>query len=351
MVSRFLTLALVATLLGVATSRVEAQLGQQFGVNTVKTTTVTPGGNFDPREGDFCGMASLSCAAVEIGGNPTGGSTGTDTVINVDLMTGGADATILGIGWQVGVDSAAPSWRSEATVDFAGAVTLIPGLGDDSPGASTYSSSGIQDLSMIDLDGDGVLVDLSFVASGGMMSLTLFESFDDSGLSPDGMYMSDSTITIEYFVPVTCDFDADGDCDADDIDMLVGVGPIAGGVSAAGNEVYDLNTDGTIDLDDRDLWLASAATENGLGSPYKLGDATLDGTVDGNDFLAWNASKFSNTLNWSDGNFNGDSVVDGNDFLAWNANKFSSSDVAAVPEPTSLMVLFLGLCGVATLRR
>ncbi|MEM8681600.1 MAG: hypothetical protein AAGF97_19815, partial [Planctomycetota bacterium] len=72
------------------------------------------------------------------------------------------------------------------------------------------------------------------------------------------------------------------------------------------------------------------------GNPYLLGDANLDGIVDGQDFLIWNANKFTNTDHWCSADFTADGVVDGQDFLVWNANKFTSSDqvIATVPEPT-----------------
>lgn len=98
------------------------------------------------------------------------------------------------------------------------------------------------------------------------------------------------------------------------------------------------------DLIDRADWLALAATENGLGSPYKLGDANLDGVVDGPDFISWNTAKFTANLLWSQGNFNADSDVDGQDFLAWNGNKFTSSDGAgAVPEPATGMLTLVAM--------
>lgn len=140
-----------------------------------------------------------------------------------------------------------------------------------------------------------------------------------------------------------CDFSGDGLCDVSDVDLLQSLGPVATGVPAAGNEEFDLNDDGVIDLLDRDQWLADAAAQNSLGSPYKLGDANLDGSVDGQDFLAWNAAKFTSSLRWSDGNFNGDAVVDGKDFLDWNSFKFQSSDVARVPEPATVMWFAFGL--------
>ncbi len=84
------------------------------------------------------------------------------------------------------------------------------------------------------------------------------------------------------------------------------------------------------------------------GSPYLKGDANLDGTVDGMDFLDWNANKFTSTPAWCSGDFNADGVVDGQDFLIWNGNKFMSADgqVASVPEPSSLSLATLLLASL-----
>jgi hypothetical protein len=89
-----------------------------------------------------------------------------------------------------------------------------------------------------------------------------------------------------------------------------------------------------------------------LGSPYKLGDANIDGVVDGQDFIAWNGSKFSGNLLWSAGDFNADGVVDGQDFILWNENKFTSSDgISAVPEPGMGVLLIASLIILAVVRR
>ena len=78
---------------------------------------------------------------------------------------------------------------------------------------------------------------------------------------------------------------------------------------------------------DRDIWLSAAGNINlGPGKAYLLGDANLDGTVDGADFVIWNNHKFTSNPHWCDGNFNGDTDVDGADFLVWSAFKFQSSD-------------------------
>jgi hypothetical protein len=151
-------------------------------------------------------------------------------------------------------------------------------------------------------------------------------------------------------VQLACDFNGTSSCDVDDLDLMFAEGPIANGVSVTLgiNDHFDINGDTLIDLLDRDAWLAHAAAEDNLGTPYKLADANLDGIVDGQDFLDWNAAKFTSSLLWSDGNFNGDTVVDGQDFLAWNANKFTSSDgVSTVPEPGMAMMAFVVIlvCG------
>ena len=144
-----------------------------------------------------------------------------------------------------------------------------------------------------------------------------------------------------------CDFDANGDCSVDDLNTLLAEGPISGGIPVdSSNQRYDINNDGVLNNDDAALWLSEAALVDGLASPYKEGDANLDGFVDGSDFVIWNESKFSASLAWDNGDFNGDGFVDGQDFILWNANKFTASDVAVVPEPSAGLLILIGLLGL-----
>jgi len=150
-----------------------------------------------------------------------------------------------------------------------------------------------------------------------------------------------------------CDLNSDTVCDTSDLNLLLELGPLATDipVNYGANDQFDLNGDGLINMADRDAWLAGAAAQNGFASAYLPADANLDGTVDGVDFLAWNASKFTESLLVTDGDFTGDGLVDGSDFLVWNSLKFSSSDIVSVPEPGAIASLLLVAMAAATNRR
>ena len=108
-----------------------------------------------------------------------------------------------------------------------------------------------------------------------------------------------------------------------------------------------------VNLDDRDVWLADAGAVNlPSGNAYLLGDATLDGVVDGQDFIEWNDNKFTSIAAWCAGDFSADGTVDGQDFILWNDNKFMSADgVAAVPEPSTFGVLIAAVIGLVVAGR
>jgi hypothetical protein len=137
------------------------------------------------------------------------------------------------------------------------------------------------------------------------------------------------------------DFNDDGLFDCLDVDALVGV--IAAG---SNNPAFDLTADGNVDLDDRDAWLSLAGDHNlGTGRAYLLGDANLNGNVDGSDFGIWNANKFTSVAAWCQGDFSADGVVDGSDFGLWNSSKFTSSDTTAtVPEPSYWFLAVFSVC-------
>jgi hypothetical protein len=62
----------------------------------------------------------------------------------------GANAHVIGIGWDVNLVATAPSWLSELVVSFGATsssfINLTAGIGDDFSGASNYTSGGVIDL-------------------------------------------------------------------------------------------------------------------------------------------------------------------------------------------------------------
>ena len=134
------------------------------------------------------------------------------------------------------------------------------------------------------------------------------------------------------------DFDLDGQFTCEDADALVEAIN-----TPDSSTLFDLNGDGPRDYADLELWLEIAGAENNSsGAPYLAGDANLDGSVDGEDFLAWNANKFTPDASWCKGDFDASGLIDGNDFLIWNRKKFQSVDSKfTVPEPASLWLLAL----------
>ncbi len=130
---------------------------------------------------------------------------------------------------------------------------------------------------------------------------------------------------VDFATQIDGDFNDDGVYDCNDVNMLTTV--VADGTN---DSQFDLNDDGVVNGDDTTAWLAEAGAANlATGNSYLVGDANLDGFVDGSDFNIWNQNKFTTSSHWCGANFNGDAVIDGSDFNAWNANKFTAADVMA----------------------
>ena len=160
---------------------------------------------------------------------------------------------------------------------------------------------------------------------------------------PQMSYLQPHLVGIET---VTCDFNTDTACDLSDLNTLLAAGPLSTGQAVIPSRTDQLDIDGNnvLDFEDVTRWLSDAAQWNGLASSYQLGDANLDGVVDGTDFGLWNAHKFTSNLQWDQGDFNGDGATDGSDFNLWNAHKFTSSDAdSGVPEPSGGVLAYVGM--------
>lgn len=143
------------------------------------------------------------------------------------------------------------------------------------------------------------------------------------------------------------DFNDDGNINCQDIDALVSQ------VANATHDIaYDLTDDGLVTAADLQAWLAEAGTELiGPDAVFLPGDANLDGFVDVSDFNNWNEHRFAATPAWCHGDWNADGVVDVIDLNLWNGNKFQSAGAAAVPEPTSMLLLIAAAAFLTRHRR
>lgn len=134
-----------------------------------------------------------------------------------------------------------------------------------------------------------------------------------------------------------CDFDGDGNCNGTDIDPLVF--DIAAGSNTG---TFDLTGDGSVNLDDRDAWLAAAgAAHLTSGDSYILGDQDLNGTVDSSDLgLLLNNFGATEGVSYTGGDLNGDSNVNSTD-LGLLLNEFGGMAAQSVPEPNGFVLALL----------
>ncbi len=102
---------------------------------------------------------------------------------------------VIGIGWDVVLETYGASWASEASIALGDSVDgaalfLSPASGEDAPlGEPTaYSSGGIVDLIGLGLD---------FSVASGVLSLELFEGFDDVAGEADAAWLAGSTISVQ----------------------------------------------------------------------------------------------------------------------------------------------------------
>ena len=147
-----------------------------------------------------------------------------------------------------------------------------------------------------------------------------------------------------------CDFDADFECNLNDLDAMYHAADISQGtvVIPGLNQQFDMDLDGVVDTADLDQWLVTAAAFNGFASAFVRGDTNLDGRVDATDLnnvgLNWQAV---GATTWRGGDFNDDNHVNAGDLnnlaLNWLYRDSSLPSAANVPEPNTALLLCLAL--------
>ena len=135
------------------------------------------------------------------------------------------------------------------------------------------------------------------------------------------------------------DFNSNGQLDTEDVDLLS-----ADIRSTLNTPEFDLNADRQINSDDLRAWVE-------VVKDTWFGDANLDGQVDFGDFLTL-STNFASEGGWADGNFttDTDTMVAFEDFLLLSKNFGQSTNAMAVPEPSSVSLLWMVVFGVGVLR-
>jgi hypothetical protein len=104
----------------------------------------------------------------------------------------GANAHVIGIGWDITLTAFDPSWLSELVVSFGSSsstfIDLTPGVGFDDPGTASFTSEGVIDLVGLGFDFN--------VDADGMLHMEFFEGFDDASVAIDGLWKS-GALTIQ----------------------------------------------------------------------------------------------------------------------------------------------------------
>ncbi len=169
----------------------------------------------------------------------------------------------------------------------------------------------------------------------------------DRDMSGTFRFVQVATQSITTIGGDSLDFNADNNVGVADLDLLVDE------IARSGdNVVFDLTSDGVIDVDDLHEWLRAGAARNGFSDSYLFGDTNLDGNVDVEDLnnlaLQWQQS----VARWSGGDFTANGIVDSGDLnllaLNWRESiPLVTPTNGPVPEPSALFltaVAFAFIC-------
>jgi|GEM_PF-1272468 len=147
--------------------------------------------------------AQGTITVIDISNHVTGGTGGLpDDVISTFI---GAGAHIIGATFDVQLETFGPSWASEASIALENTNAIPDGVSFNTNGVQTQPLGAIVNYTggfNFQTGGPITNPDLSFFLGGdGMLTLTMFESYDDGVLGGDGFWHAGSTISVEWVIP------------------------------------------------------------------------------------------------------------------------------------------------------
>jgi hypothetical protein len=233
----------------------------------------------------------------------------------------------------------------QTDTEFALVLAAHQGTPENSPGQATSMA---HEISYLITDGDvetweQLSVELTIPAGADFLQVTLAaieNVFDDFGyLAEFDGHFADAASLILY---IRGDTDMDGSIDVKDIDTLSGMIRIGDY-----DRLMDLDRDGSLTTLDRHILVNDL-----MQTTY--GDANLDGQFNSSDLIDVLASGTYETdvdSTWATGDWDGDGRTTSGDLVTalatGNYEAGQLAAVAAVPEPTNVLLLIVGLAAVS----
>jgi hypothetical protein len=236
------------------------------------------------------------------------------------------------------------SWRPEFDGDYqqSGNITVSFDGGEEIE-VLRWLSDTASDFFKPDATDETVTLSIDNPAGASSMKITfgMFDAGNDWWWAIDNILVSGSGQG-----GIAGDFDGNGVLDAADINALT----TASG-SGANDAAFDLNSDGLVNAADVSTWAKD------LFNSY-IGDSNLDGEFSSGDLVTvFSAGRYETgqAAVWTQGDWNGDSVFNSSDLVAAFSDggyeQGPRAAVSAVPEPSSVAMLLIGLLGLVRARR
>ena len=190
------------------------------------------------------------------------------------------------------------------------------------------------------IDETGVALDFNVATRERGSSIDVFIFSQNPDLLPEDL---DAILAANAGNPL--DFDGDGSLGIGDIDALRN--------ALGGNDVgFDVNGDGDVNAADLTFYVTDASILNSW-----IGDANLDGEFNSGDFVqVFTSGKYETgeAATWAEGDWNGDGLFNSGDFVTAFSDggyEVGVKAASAVPEPSSMALIALGLLSLVGVQR
>ena len=277
--------------------------------------------NVDGFIGAYGGGDSEGSVTVD-GADSTWSSTGSLYVGGHTAEPGGSGALTVSDGGAVTVAGTLKVWPAGTVALDGGQVAAVFVYNEGTiSGVGEVQAAGLSNSGTVSpgLSAGTMTIDGNFAqAAAGTLKIELAGSADHDVLEVTRAANLDGALTVLLIDGFCCSY-------GQEFTILTAGGGVTGEFSSVSGPVLDV-TCGPFSV---------------VITTTAMGDATLDGCVDGGDYTLW-ADNYGQPGAWCDGDFNCEGFVDGADYTLWADNYGYGTGRAGVPEPAALSMLILG---------